>query len=74
MTALQHLISHPCPECNVSLFRCATPMGADTVFCSECGRAGLYEEIIKKGKRLTLGVLTKPEIEGLLRQLGITRE
>ena len=46
MTALQHLISHPCPECNVSLFRCATPMGADTVFCSECGRAGVYEEII----------------------------
>jgi uncharacterized Zn finger protein (UPF0148 family) len=50
MTALQHLISDECPQCHLALFRGPTSIAADTVFCCECGRAGIYEEVIKKSE------------------------
>jgi uncharacterized Zn finger protein (UPF0148 family) len=74
MTAIANLISRECPQCRLALFRGATPIAADTVFCSECGRAGVYEEVIKNRKPLTSGVFTRPQIDDILRNLGVTND
>lgn len=63
-----------CGKCQTALVRVTLPEAYDRVYCTDCGAAGDYKEVVEGTAGLMAGLLTQEELLDLREQFRLARK